>query len=137
MPLLWKKVSNLFQKCLNPHLWTKYAEAMGYSPSLDVATIQEWSFISLMACETTSHPPDHKIVFCHVPCWLWFEVWLQVKPKTVPSITLNLPSSIGNYQYELNTVIYHGMNHFTCSFIDDNNIYGFMMDKRIKELLSS
>ena len=115
-----KSVSILFQKCLNPHLWTKHAEATGYSPSLDMATIQEWSFISLTACKSTSNPPDHQIVFCHTPCWLWFEVWLQVKPKTVPSITLNLPSSIGNYQYELNTVIYHGMNHFTCSFIDDN-----------------
>jgi len=115
-----KNVSNLFQKSLNPHLWTKHAEDTGYLPSLDITTIQEWSFVSLTACKTTIHPSDHQIVFCQVPCWLWFEVWPQVKPKTLPSISLDLPSSNGYFQYELNTIIYHGMNHFTCSFIDDN-----------------
>ena len=118
-----KNISSLFQKSLNPHLWTKHAEDAGYLTSIEEDTIQDWSMVSLTACKSALHPLDHQIVFCKAPCWIWFEVWPQVKPKTIPNVLLNLPSSKGNYQYELNTIIYHGMNNFTCSFIDEKKIF--------------
>ena len=45
-------------------------------------------------------------------------------PKTIPTISIELPSSGGNIIYNLNTIIYFGMNHFTCCFLDgDKNIW--------------
>ena len=79
-----KNVSILFQKCLNPHLWTKHAEATGYSPSLDMATIQEWSFISLTECKTISHPPDHKIFFVMCPAGFGFKSGYKSNLKQCP-----------------------------------------------------
>ena len=57
---------------------------------------------------------------------MWFEVWLQTIPKTLPSITVNLPPSYGNQSYKLSRIIYLGMNHYTYCFLDyHNNIWTY------------
>ena len=108
-------VSNLFQMSLNQHLWLK---SLGLSSLTETATIQEWSLASVASGKANIHPFTHNIIFDNAPIWLWFEVWPQVIPETIASLSIELPSLNGNKKYKLNTTIYHGMNHFTYSFVN-------------------
>jgi hypothetical protein len=113
-----KQVVNLFPQSLYPFIWSKHAQNLGFSSNISTATIQNWTDACLASCNDILHPLNHHIVFSMPPTWLWFEVWNEVVPKTIPTISLNLSTSSGNVLYHLTAIIYSGTNHFTCSFLD-------------------
>ena len=116
-------ISHLFPNYLISHLWTTFANNVGYSTSATYATIQEWSSVCLSSCTSDQHHSNHQIGIHRPPPCIWFEVWPEVTPKKLPSITINLPCSYGSQLYKLLGIIYLCMNHYTCCFLDFQNIW--------------